>query len=206
MQTSPASVAVFAKAPVPGFVKTRLIPRLGPGGAARLQTILTGRAVKIACESNLGPVSLWCTPTTGYPLFQELAAEFAVTLHDQTEGDLGARMCDALCRLTQNSPAVLIGTDSVVLESRHLVDAANLLREECDAAFIPVEDGGYLLVGVRQCQPALFQGVAWNGPAVMEETRKRASDLDLTIAELETLWDIDVPEDYDRAVAFGLLK
>lgn len=206
MRTSPVSVAIFAKAPVPGFAKTRLIPRLGQDGAAGLQTVLTGRAVKIACASNLGPVSLWCTPTTGHPFFQELAAEYAVTLHNQSEGDLGARMCDALCRVTQNCPAVLIGTDSVVLESRHLVRAANLLREQCDAAFIPVEDGGYLLVGVRECRPALFKGVAWDGSAVMAETRKRARDLDLTIAELETLWDIDVPEDYDRAVAFGLLK
>jgi len=206
MENRPVSVGIFAKAPVPGFAKTRLIPRLGPEGAARLQSSLTRRAVKIACDSNTGSVSLWCTPTTGHPLFQELAAEFKVTLHDQAESDLGARMCDALCRLTRNSPALLIGTDSVVLESRHLSRAANLLRAECDAVFIPVEDGGYLLAGMRRCRPALFQGVMWNTSAVMQETRKRAGDLGLIIAELETLWDIDVPEDYDRAVSLGLLK
>lgn len=206
MESRPVPVAIFAKAPLPGFAKTRLIPRLGPEGAARLQSVLTRRAVKIARESNIGPVSLWCTPTTSHPLFQELAGEFGVALHDQPEGDLGARMCDALCRLTRNSPALLIGTDSVVLESRHLTRAAKLLRAECDAGFIPVEDGGYLLIGVRRCRPALFWDVAWNTSAVMEQTRKRASDLNLTIAELETLWDIDVPEDYDRAVVLGLLK
>ncbi|HEX5279783.1 MAG TPA: TIGR04282 family arsenosugar biosynthesis glycosyltransferase [Micropepsaceae bacterium] len=203
MQTSPLSVGIFAKAPVPGLAKTRLIPRLGPEGAARLQSSLTRRAVKLARESNIGPVSLWCTPTTRHPLFQALAGEFGVALRDQAEGDLGARMCDALCQLTRDSPALLIGTDSVVLESRHLINAANLLRAECDAVFIPVEDGGYLLVGVRQCQPALFQGLAWNTSAVMEETRKRATHLGLAIAELETLWDIDVPEDYDRALRLG---
>jgi rSAM/selenodomain-associated transferase 1 len=201
MQTHPVSVAIFSKAPVPGFAKTRLIPRLGPEGAARLQSNLARRAVKIACDSNIGPVSLWCTPTTSHPLFQDLAAEFAVTLHNQAEGDVGARMCDALCRLTQNSPALLIGTDSIVLELQHLIRAANLLRAECDAVFIPVEDGGYLLIGVRRCRPALFQSVAWNTSAVMDETRKRASDLGLVTAELETLWDIDVPEDYERACA-----
>ncbi len=206
MQTHPVSVAIFAKAPVPGFAKTRMISRLGPDGAARLQSVLTRRAVKIARESNIGPVSLWCTPTTSHPLFRDLAGEFGVGLRDQAEGDLGVRMCDALSRLTRNSPALLIGTDSVVLESRHLIRAAKLLRAECDAVFIPVEDGGYLLAGMRECQPALFQDIAWNTSAVMEETRKRATGLGLITAELETLWDIDVPEDYDRAVALGPLK
>jgi uncharacterized protein len=206
MENRPVSVAIFAKAPVPGFAKTRLIPRLGPEGAARVQSLLARRAVRVARDSNIGPVSLWCTPTTRHPLFQELAGESGVVLHDQAEGDLGARMCEALCRLTRNSPALLIGTDSVVLESRHLISAAKLVRAACDAVFIPVEDGGYLLAGLRECRPALFQGIAWNTSAVMEKTRKRATDLGLITAELETLWDIDVPEDYDRACALGLLK
>lgn len=205
MQSGRVCVAIFAKAPIPGFGKTRLTSRLGPGGAARLQTILTRRAVQVACQSCVGPVSLWCTPATNYLAFQELATEFPITLHTQHRGDLGARMCNALCRLTINSPALLIGTDSVVLESSHLIDGANALLAGSDAVFVPVEDGGYLLAGLRRCRPALFNGVPWNTSSVMEETRRRAAGLGLTIAELEMLWDIDLPADYDRALALGLL-
>src|SRR5690348_9137202 len=126
MERFPVSAAVFAKAPVPGFAKTRLIPRLGSEGAAWLQARLTRRAVEIACKSAIGPVSLWCMPSTRHRLFHELAAEYPVTLHAQAGGDLGTRMCDVLCRLTENSPALLIGSDSVVLESSHLIRAADL--------------------------------------------------------------------------------
>ena len=63
-------VAILAKAPIPGFAKTRLIPLLGADGAARLQERLLERALATAVEAKLGPVTLWCAPDAESPFFQ----------------------------------------------------------------------------------------------------------------------------------------
>ena len=202
----PVSVAIFAKAPIPGFAKTRLIPKLGPEGAALLQARLIERAVSVACTAAVGPVSLWCTPTPEHALFREVAARFPVVLHQQSDGDLEPRLSTAFQVLAQDCAAIAIGTDCVVLEPRHLQNAADLLRNEYDAVFFPVEDGGYILVGLRRPAPNLFHEIPWNTDRVMAETRSRACSLGLRVAEPEVLWDIDLPEDYDRAVALGALQ
>ena len=90
-----ASVLIFARAPMAGSVKTRLIPLLGDHGAAALYRSLVGSALTVARESGLGPVELWCTPTTDDDFFATCRDRFNVTLHRQREGDLGARMLNA---------------------------------------------------------------------------------------------------------------
>jgi uncharacterized protein len=203
--TEPVAVAIFAKAPIAGFAKTRLIPRLGPAGAALLQARLIERAVSTVCNARTGPVSLWCAPEPEYPLFRDLARRFPIALHRQTGGDLGDRMSDAFRILTRASPALLIGTDCVVLDAPHLILSAKALRNGYDAVFLPVEDGGYILVGLRDCAPALFRDIPWNTHGVMAETRQRAASRGLRVAELAMLWDLDRPEDYDRSIALGAL-
>jgi uncharacterized protein len=93
--TDRAGIAVFAKAPVPGYAKTRLIPMIGADGAARLQARLIKQAVATALAAALGPVTLWCAPNRHHDLFDSLAAKHGVNLHDQTGSDLGARMLHA---------------------------------------------------------------------------------------------------------------
>ena len=205
LHSEPVAIAIFAKAPIPGFAKTRLIRRLGADGAARLQAHLIERAVSAACNAKLGPVSLWCAPEPDHPVFGQLAARFPIALHRQAGGDLGARMSNAFRMLTRESPALLIGTDCVVLDASHLRCSAEDLRNEYDVVFLPVEDGGYILVGLRHDAPALFRDIPWNTSAVMAATRRRAASLGLRVAEPATLWDLDRPEDYDRAVAIGAL-
>jgi rSAM/selenodomain-associated transferase 1 len=210
MVTSPrliesVAIAIFAKAPVAGFAKTRLIPRLGPAGAAMLQARLIERAVSTVCNAGTGPVSLWCAPDPDHAVFRDLAGRFPVALHRQTGGDLGDRMSNAFHTLTRESPALLIGTDCVVLDASHLILSAEALRTGCDAVFLPVEDGGYILVGLRDCAPALFRDIPWSTRGVMAETRQRAASLGLRVVEPAILWDLDWPEDYDRAIALGAL-
>src|SRR6516165_2923220 len=92
----PGAIAVLAKAPPPGFAKTRLIPALGADGAASLQARLMARAVVTACAAVIGPVTLWATPDESDPLFRAMVALFGVGLARQGSGDLGARMLAAI--------------------------------------------------------------------------------------------------------------
>ncbi|HET7370995.1 MAG TPA: DUF2064 domain-containing protein, partial [Gammaproteobacteria bacterium] len=125
--TSEAKVIVFAKAPEPGKTKTRLIPKLGADGAARLHEKLIRHAVAIACAAQLGPVELWCTPSSAHPVFAELATAHAIALREQPPGDLGSRMHAALVgALATNHDGLLIGSEC-------LDYAADYLLTELDA-------------------------------------------------------------------------
>jgi len=198
----PIAVAILAKAPVPGFAKTRLIPELGAHGAAALQEAMTERAVETACASGIGPVTLWCAPNETHVSFRDLAARFPLTLARQPDGDLGQRMLTAMAAAP--GPVVLIGTDCPALAVAHLQDAAAALRDGADAVIVAVEDGGYSLIGTTTPQPLLFEGMPWSTTTVMAETRRRLAAAGLTCRELPPLWDVDVPADLDRLPGVGL--
>lgn len=202
----PIQLAIFAKAPIAGYAKTRLIPDLGPEGAAMLQAFLVRRTVQTALASSLRPVSLWCAPDADHELFTSLRQEYGIDTYVQAEGDLGARMFDALDRLTKFAPALLIGTDCPVLSAVHLDRCAAALREGSDAVFIPAEDGGYALVGLRQPARRLFEDVSFGTDAVMRQTRERLNELGWKVFEADELWDLDMPADYQRARSEGLLS
>ncbi len=99
-------------------------------------------------------------------------------------------------------PLLLIGSDCPALQPAHLVAAAKALLDERqggnDAVFIPADDGGYVLVGLRSPQPRVFEGVEWGSERVMAQTRQRLSRLRLRWAELPLLWDVDRPADLVR--------
>lgn len=193
--TSACAVVVLAKAPLAGFAKTRLIPLLGPAGAARLAVQLLDHAVRVAVASQVGPVTLHCTPGTEHPAFVRLAARYDLTLRLQTDGDLGRRMSHALAEaLAAADCAVLIGTDAPGLDCACLRLAAVELSRH-DAVFIPALDGGYALVGLRRPAPALFADIEWSTPRVMAQTRAQARVLGLRCAELTAVADIDEPDD-----------
>jgi hypothetical protein len=191
-------LAVFAKAPLPGLAKTRLIPALGASGAARLQRRLTRASLRTACDAGIGAVTLWCTPDARQRFFRALQRTTGLQCRVQPDGDLGQRM-DAAFRLhCEQGPLLLIGTDCPVLRPAHLRAAAQALIDGSDAVFHPAEDGGYVLVGLRRPQAALFAGMRWSSATVMAETRARAQALGLRVREFETLWDVDVAADLAR--------
>lgn len=200
------AIAIFAKAPIAGYAKTRLIPHLGMHGAASLQHQLIAKTIATARAAKLGPVALWCTPTAQEPAFETLAAREQVLRFTQTDGDLGRRMDHAFQVMTAQMPTLLVGTDCPALEPPHFMDCAQILKQGNDAVFIPVEDGGYILVGLRRPAPALFRDMAWGSARVMAATRARARALGLSWQELPALWDLDVAADYDRARALGLIE
>ena len=198
----PVAVAILAKAPLPGLAKTRLAPALGADGAAALQGGLIERAVETARAADIGPVTLWAAPDQDHPAFQTLAALFGVTLACQPDGDLGARMLAAI--ETARGPAIVIGTDCPALRPEHLRDAAEALVGGVDAVVVPVEDGGYALIGMRARQPTLFTDMPWSTAGVMAETRRRLTRLALSWREPARLWDVDLPEDVERMKREGL--
>jgi hypothetical protein len=193
---SPVSVAILAKAPVPGRVKTRLIPAIGAHAAAVLQERLTERAITTALAADTGPVTLWCSPDATHSTFLKLVTRQRIVLKRQPEGDLGARMLAATA--ASSGPVLVIGTDCPALTELHLRGAANALRDGNDVVIVPAEDGGYVLIGTRMAQPALFAGIAWGTNTVLAETRARIIDNRLVLTERPPLWDVDTEDDLAR--------
>lgn len=190
---------IFAKAPEPGKVKTRLIPALGAAGAADLHRRLVQHAIGVATEAAPGPVELWCAPDAHHPFFAECRRDFGVALRSQGEGGLGERMQRAFdATLARSRGAVLIGSDIPALSAGHLRDADRALREGYDCVLGPAEDGGYVLIGLMRPDPELFHGIHWGGPDVLAETRRRIARLQRRCRELPVLWDVDRPEDLAR--------
>jgi uncharacterized protein len=189
------SIAVLAKAPVPGLVKTRLIPTIGAHAAAILAERLTERTVTTALAAGIGPVTLWCAPDPAHASFRALAREFAIALKRQSDGDLGARMYAVLA--AAKGPALIVGSDCPALTPQHLREAAAAL-EEAEVVLIPAEDGGYVLIGTREAKPELFAGIAWGTSSVLAETRARIAALALRAIELNPLWDVDGEVDLAR--------
>ena len=199
MNIAGCRIIVFAKAPVPGRVKTRLIPSLGPSGAASLFERLVMRILSIAIDAQVGPVDLWCTPSAGHPFFRQCARKFPVSLFDQIAGDLGSRMAHAVREtLRSASTALLIGTDCPSLTSDDLRTGAGALRRGADAVISPAEDGGYVLIGLRRYAPELFSGISWGTGSVLHQTRERFSGLGWEWCTLSEQWDVDRPEDVER--------
>ena len=200
------AVVVFAKAPQPGTVKTRLIPLLGDEGAAALHAKLVIRTLETARAASLSPVELHCAPDASDPFFQFCAGHYGIATKAQVAGDLGERMWAVFKQaLTEHARVLLIGSDCPALTTRHLRQAGRALSDGADAVFAPCEDGGYALVGLRRADAKLFDGIAWGGESVMAETRARLTTLGWRWFELETLWDVDRPEDYRRLLDSGLL-
>ena len=195
-------VQVFARAPISGTAKTRLIPRIGADAAANLQTILTDRALTTALASDIGPVELWCSPDDSHPSFRAWGAR-GVRLLTQSGTNLGERMqCAISSALSSGDNAVLIGSDCPNLSTHDLHEAVKGLDGQTEWVFAPAEDGGYVLVavspGAHRSLPHLFDGIDWGSDRVMEQTRLRMRKHAQQWRELATQWDIDRPEDYDR--------
>ena len=199
------AIAVFAKAPIPGFAKTRLVERLGADGAARLQRQLTTRALQRACSLPETSVELWVDGSAGHPFVLQSAHEFDVTVRLQQGNDLGARMANAFASMLGEAQRVLIiGTDCPAQSVTDLA-AAFAALDAADVVVQPAEDGGYVLIGARECHPSLFDAVPWGSDRVLALTRERAAAAGLLLTELPTSWDLDRPADLERALAAGLV-
>jgi uncharacterized protein len=198
-------IAVFARAPLAGQAKTRLIPRLGEEGAARLQQQLIDRALARAGAVQGARVTLWTTGPLDHAATLASAQAAGADIRLQRGSDLGARMANAFADTLDGGRAMLlIGTDCPAQTREDLV-AALVALQGADAVLQPAEDGGYVLIGMKRLHPMLFGGIAWGSESVLATTRTRAAGAGLRLAELPPSWDLDRSEDLDRAVTLGLV-
>lgn len=193
-ETGRVGVAILARAPIPGEAKTRLIPAVGPEGAARLQRWLLQRTVAMALVAEVGPVSLWCAGDPRHPDFAECRAYGPVAVRHQPEGDLGRRMLAAMRESATSAGVLVIGTDCPALTASHLREAAVALQRH-DAVVCPAEDGGYVLIGMHEPIASAFEAVDWGSGQVMAQTRERLRAAGCDWDEPATLWDVDRPDD-----------
>lgn len=199
MTDNDCAVLVFSKAPVPGTVKTRLIPELNETGAARLYEELAYRTLSKVTGQRPWDVQLWCTPVMDHPFFQDCSDRYKVGLHLQSGRDLGERMYSAAAAaLTRYRSVILIGCDCPELDQSDLDSAKIRLDDGYDAVLGPCEDGGYYLIGLRASHKKIFNSIEWGSRAVMEDTRNRLRTLELDWYELPLRWDLDDMEDLGR--------
>ena len=199
-------IVIFAKAPLPGYAKTRLIPALGLDGSAQLARRLLMHTIEQALAANIGPVELCVSPSVHHPIWETLPWETLprktparktdpLAWSYQGEGDLGQRMGRAVQRVTaQGESVILIGTDCPGLNADTLRAAAHALDHH-HASLTPVSDGGYSLLGLNQYTPRLFTDIPWSTEIVAQLTRQRIAELGWTLQEGPMLHDIDEPDD-----------
>ena len=192
-------VAIVAKAPQVGEVKTRLCPPLSPAEAAALSAAFLEDTVDLVrgCRGARGAFVF--TPADREPYFAGLAPEFLRVA--QQGPDLGARLQHAFAALfaTGATAVIALGADAPTLPIASIAEALRRLADEhVDAVLGPSDDGGYYLIGLRRPQPPLFDGIAWSTPAVRDQTMAAASAAGLTVSLLPAWFDVDTAADLER--------
>lgn len=188
--TANPRLVLFARYPVPGACKTRLIPALGPEGAADLHRQLTERTVATLRQTAC-PVTLAFTGADRRAFERWLGSDIA--LLEQVEGDLTTKLLACL----EPAPVIFLGADTPDLTIDHVNAAIASLRTH-EVVIGPAEDGGYYLIAMRQALPQLLTDMPWSTDQVLRETRARLDRLAIAPLLLETLSDCDRPEDLTR--------
>ena len=201
------AIAILAKAPVPGTVRTPLIPLLGAESAATLYERCTDHAIAAAIEADIGPVELWCRPTMLNSFFAEMARKHPITLRVQGSGDLGMRLFRTFEALLSAHPhAIVMGSNCPAVMSVHLRMAAEALEEGFDAAFVPMENGRCALGALRKASEEVFKDLSWTTGSAMDAMVSRLRDARWRWLDLPALWDLDAPGGFARLAADPLLK
>ena len=197
------AVGVFAKAPVPGKVKTRLAADLGDARATRIYRAL-GRSTVDVLRDGPWRVVVFVDPPHDDALEAVgtwLGAD--LELRPQAEGDLGRRMSEAFDELLDEVEAVaLVGTDLPDLEASTVEEAFQRLADH-DVAIGPATDGGYYLIAASRPHPRLFADMEWSHPRVLRRTLERAAAEGLDVALLTPHTDVDTVADLPPELAAG---
>lgn len=201
---SDAAVVVFARAPEPGRVKTRLIPGLGARGACAAHQRLLTHSLRVV--SALG-LPAWLYGAGDTERLREPAQRQGLGLARQARGELGQRMAAALAEVHGSGfeRVVLVGSDCPVLDPDYLRAALEALNET-DFVLGPAEDGGYVLLGSARpgiWDASVLAGVRFGGSGAEADTRAVLTRLG-GVARLATLWDVDEPADWIRARSLDL--
>ncbi len=196
-----ATLQIFAKAPLPGLVKTRLGATIGNDAAAAVYRDLVLRTLGVAAAARragvVREVELWVAPEAPPGPLAKWGEQLGIPLRSQHGAGLGERMRNALqSSLGAGHAALLIGTDVPGVDVAYFARAAAALQ--CNDVVVgPAEDGGYVLIGLARDIDA-FDGVCWSTPEVMTQTRAKLAAAGARWSELPMLWDLDTHEDLAR--------
>jgi rSAM/selenodomain-associated transferase 1 len=194
------ALILFAKEPIPGKVKTRLVPPLTPEGAAELYgSMLRDTIARISLLKGIDRYLFHEGENGALEFFIKTAP--GMTCLPQRGADLGERMAEALRQVFAigHDVAVIIGSDSPDLPMDFISDSINILSAgDCEAVFGPTEDGGYYLVGMTRLHEELFIGIPWSSDRVMDETLARSAKAGIRASLLPPWHDVDSESDLDR--------
>lgn len=197
MRGGDCHLLLFARYPVPGEAKTRLVPAIGPRNAALLHRRMAEHAAGVARAARAAGgagITVCCTGARVRRFRAWLGEDLRYAR--QPRGDLGARLRHAFGAAFAGGAAgaLAVGADVPDLTAEILRQAVDALRGR-DAVLGPASDGGYYLIGTRAFRPELFSGVDWGTDRVCRQTREAIRRLGMTVLELPTLRDVDRPED-----------
>ena len=181
-----AIIQVFAKPPVAGKVKTRLIAELGEKVATDIYRFCLDYSLDMVRRSGY-EYQIWLSEDSGDEIFRGEAYNL------QQGADLGSRMLQAISSQLQpndSAKVVLIGSDCLDITFSHLQQALEALDNN-DIVLLPALDGGYALIACRKVDARLFAEVKWSSNQVLEQTLKNARNLNYSVKILETVRDID---------------
>jgi rSAM/selenodomain-associated transferase 1 len=202
--TADCAIGVMAKAPRPGFSKTRLCPPLLPNQAADLSAAflrdITENIAMAARQASIAGYIAYAPAGQEARFDGHLAAGTGLLLADGTppvpQGVQGFGRCLLHAIQTMlalgHRAAVVLNSDSPTLPTALLVQTALALAAEGERVVLgPADDGGYYLLGMQQAHAHLFADIAWSTDSVAAATRQRAAALGLTVVELPSWYDVD---------------
>jgi uncharacterized protein len=189
-----STIVIFARAPELGAVKTRLAKIVGDEQALALYEAFLDDTCSMT--QGLGARRVLCVAgAADHPRVEHLAKSQRLTVEEQGDGDLGARMSRALERHVARGPVVIIGSDAPSLPRAYLHQALDELMAH-DVVIGPSEDGGYYLIGARVPVPELFVDVHWSTAEVLPTTLQRLAGRSSLV--LPPWHDVDSAEDLVR--------
>jgi len=196
-----ARIAIFAKAPVAGTVKTRMQPALSEQQSAQLQDKLVDHTIATAISSQVAPVQLWCAPDMQHPTFIKYRNK--LELKQQQGSDLGQRMQATFNGNQKYDLTILIGTDCPTLSTDDFFAAARAVQSS-DICIAPAHDGGYVLIAGQQI-PECFENIDWGSAKVLSQSLSALASAQQSVQLLRPLPDLDHPEDL-AALPESLIK
>jgi hypothetical protein len=185
-------ICIFAKPPIPGSVKTRLIPELGPERAAELAEAFLEDTVAMVRTVFWAECIIAATKTFERPYFKPEEVWL------QSEGDLGDRLEKVLRLALKRRPIVLaIGADSPGLPAAFLESAREALKT-ADAVLGPSADGGFYLIGLKDCPVGVLDGIQWSHSTTLAATTAKLGQFGMKTVLINPWFDIDSHQDLER--------
>tara|TARA_B100000902_G_scaffold42004_1_gene49643 strand:+ start:143 stop:757 length:615 start_codon:yes stop_codon:yes gene_type:complete len=199
-------IVQFARAPVKGFVKTRMQPYLNPEESVKLHESLVMMCCKRLIASEVAEVHLWVDAQPEHPLFLSCVDSGVSSIKLQHGSNLGEKIFDCFTHaLREHESVVLVGSDCPAIDDRYLREAFQAL-ESAPLVFGPAFDGGYVLLGATEVRTELFDNIGWGGSDVLTNSLRAAKRLGLEASLLEALHDIDRPSDLEHYPEYDLTR